>query len=157
MDYQLSDRRTASVVLIRTTALERVTSGMLRILPMSICSIPQRPAAEWVAFASHSARYWCYQTTSCYCYLTPTAARYCAAWLRVAALHSSDMAAPTAHADAFKAPSSGAVLCHSSRRASNRQRGWKKRPRMKTTIFEVGGVGLSWEHGHSQPFSSPPC
>lgn len=26
---------------------------------------------------------------------------------------------------------------------------------MKTTIFEVGGVGLSWEQGRSQPFSSP--
>lgn len=26
---------------------------------------------------------------------------------------------------------------------------------MKTTIFEIRGVGLSWGLGHSQPFSSP--
>lgn len=56
-----------------TAALEQVAPGMLRILPVSICSIPQRPAAEWVAFASDSARCWCYQT-SCYCYLAHTAA-----------------------------------------------------------------------------------
>lgn len=73
--YQLSDRRTASAGLIRTTALEQAAPGMLRILvPLSICSLPQRPAAEWVAFASDSARYRCYQTASCYCYLTHIAA-----------------------------------------------------------------------------------
>lgn len=67
------------------------------------------------------------------------------------------MTAPTAHADAFNAPSSGscspvtaAAVAQTGREAKK-----KKRPHMKTTIFEVRGVGLSWELGHSQPLCSP--
>jgi hypothetical protein len=64
----------------------------------------------------------------------------------------------TAHADASKAPSSGSCLLSQlppCLKQAERQRR-KKRPRVKTTIFEVHCVGLCWGLGHQSTYSLSP-
>ncbi|KAL7902427.1 hypothetical protein HDV64DRAFT_85041 [Trichoderma sp. TUCIM 5745] len=69
------------------------------------------------------------------------------------------MTAPTAHADAFDAPSSGSccLVTAAAVAQTGREAKKKKRPHMKTTIFEVRGVGLGWELPRTQStFLFPP-